>query len=117
MTAHGLFIRLYLDEDVSVVLADVLRARGYEVQTARDAGARGLTDAAQLEFATKHGMAVFTHNRADFENLAAEYRAAARIHAGIIIAVRRSVPELARRLLVILDRDTADEIRDVVRYV
>lgn len=37
MTESPLFIRLYLDEDVSIFVAQLLRAQGFEVLTARDA--------------------------------------------------------------------------------
>jgi len=37
MSTERLFIELYLDEDVSVLLADLLKARGFNVETARDA--------------------------------------------------------------------------------
>ena len=112
-----LFVRLYLDEDVSVVLAAVLQARGYSALTTRDAGRLHHSDADQLDFAASHGLAIVTHNRSHFEALAAEYLAAGRSHPGIIIAVRRPASELARRLLRILETVTADELRDVVRYV
>jgi uncharacterized protein with PIN domain len=112
-----LFIELYLDEDVDVLLADLLRPRGYDVVTVRDAGRLGLSDDEQLAFATKEGRAVLTHNRLDFEALAADFAAQGREHAGIIIATRRPVYDLLRRLLVILDALTADEIRNTVQYI
>ena len=34
----SVFISLYLDEDVNVLVADLLRARGFDAITARDAG-------------------------------------------------------------------------------
>ncbi len=34
----SLFIRLYLDEDVNVLIADLLKAKGFDVLTVRDAG-------------------------------------------------------------------------------
>jgi len=37
VTESPLFIRLYLDEDVSVFVAQLLRPHGFEVLTARDA--------------------------------------------------------------------------------
>jgi len=46
-----IFIELYLDEDVDVLLAELLRARGFSALTAKDAGNRGLSDANQLAFA------------------------------------------------------------------
>jgi len=39
---------LYLDEDVSVVVATILQARGFDVVTTRDLGKLGRTDAEQL---------------------------------------------------------------------
>jgi predicted nuclease of predicted toxin-antitoxin system len=114
---NGLFIRLYLDEDVSVLVATLLRSRGHEVLTTRDAGRLGAPDPDQLAFAAAQGMAIVTHNRADYDALANKYAAAGCGHAGIVIAVRRSPQELARRLLQILDAVTADEMRDQTRYI
>ena len=51
-----------------------------------------------------------THNRADFEALARKYFAEEKPHDGIIVAVRRSPQDIARRLLVILNHVTADEM-------
>jgi hypothetical protein len=67
---------LYLDEDVSVVVAAILQARGFGVVTARDSGQLGRSDREQL-------------NRVDFENLHKESLKAAKAHSGIIIARRR----------------------------
>ena len=54
---------LYFDEDVSVVVAAILRARGFEVVTTRESGRLGLPDAEQLAFAAGAGRALLTHNR------------------------------------------------------
>jgi len=43
----GLFIRLYLDEDVNVLVADLLSARGFDALTVRDAGQLQASDIAQ----------------------------------------------------------------------
>lgn len=52
-----LLIELYLDEDVDVLLADLLRARGFAVQTTREAHQLGRNDADQLAYAAKQHMA------------------------------------------------------------
>jgi len=39
---------VYLDEDVSVIVAAILKARGFDVVTARDAGQLGRSDFQQL---------------------------------------------------------------------
>jgi len=38
-------------------------------------------------------------------------------HAGIIIAVRRPAAELVQRLLKVLDRLTADEMKNLLIYI
>jgi hypothetical protein len=96
----------------------LLRAKGFDALTARDAGMLGRSDREQLEFATARGKkTVFTHNRADFDELAREYAEAGIPHGGIVSAVRKPTLELLRRLLVILDNVTADEMANAVRHL
>ena len=42
--APRLFAELYLDEDVSVRIAEILRGHGYDVHTPREEGMLGTTD-------------------------------------------------------------------------
>lgn len=111
------FIDLYLDEDVDVLVAELIRARGFSVTTTRDAGQLGNTDAEQLAFAARERKALLTHNRRHFEALARLYLAEGRPHSGIILATRHPAHEMARRLLRILNNVTADEMRFQVRYI
>ena len=111
------FIRFYLDEDVSVLVAKLLRARGFDVRTTLDAGNLGASDDRQLDFAAQNGLAIITHNRVHFEALARQCLAAHRDHHGIVIAVRRPAHEIARRLLTVLDTTTPEEMKDQLRYV
>jgi len=113
----SLFIRLYLDEDVDVLIARLLRSHGFEATTTLEENLRGQTDKEQLAFATKCDMCLFTHNRDDFVRLAQDYLTSDAHHFGIVIATPRPPHEVVRRLLLILNRVTADEIRDHVRYV
>ena len=112
-----LFISLYTDEDVSVLVATLLRSRGYDVLTTQEAGNIGRKDSEQLQFAAERQLAMLTHNRDDFRVLAEQYAAAGRAHSGVIIAVRRSPYEIARRLLALLDRLTADEMDNQLLYI
>jgi predicted nuclease of predicted toxin-antitoxin system len=112
-----LFIELYLDEDVSVLLADLLQARGFAVTTTQEASQVGRSDSEQLAYAVSHRRTLVTHNRADFEHLALEYFSSEITHCGIIIAVRRPIHEIAKRLLKILDQVTADEMTNQIRYI
>ena len=114
---NRLFIELYLDEDVSELVADLVRARGFTVATTRDEGQIGSTDPGQLAYAVSQLKTLVTHNRVDFEVLAQQYFSSERKHYGIIIAVQRPAQEVALRLLTILDQVTADEIESQVRYI
>ena len=113
----GLFIKLYLDEDVDVLVAELLQVYGFTAVTTREADRLGSEDDEQLAHAVREGMAVLTHNRVHFEALAAAYFDASREHAGIIIAVQRTPHEIARRVLQILNRVTAGEMRNQLRYI
>jgi predicted nuclease of predicted toxin-antitoxin system len=112
-----LFIEFYLDEDVSVLVADLLHARGFVATTTHEAGNLGSSDLEQLEYATRQRRSLLTHNRADFEALAKEYFSSGRRHHGIVIAVRRPPIEIVRRLLPILNSVTADELENQLRYI
>jgi predicted nuclease of predicted toxin-antitoxin system len=96
-------LRVYLDEDVDVLLAGLLTARGYDCLTTTAAGRLGRTDEEQLEFALQESRVLITHNRTDFEDLARVWWAARRDHAGIVLALRRAdVYDLARHVLPVL---------------
>ena len=112
-----MFIDLYLDEDVHVLVAEVVRSYGFAVATARDEGQLGRGDETQLEHASQRRRVILTHNRIDFEQLARLYFEAGWTHAGIIIAVRRSPYEIARRVLQILNNVTADEMVNQIVYI
>ena len=112
-----IFIHVYLDEDVDVLVASLLRYRGFKATTAQQAGQLGKTDAEQLEYATRQGAAILTHNRTDFENLARQYFDTGKLHSGIIVAVRSPYSEIVQRLLTILDTTTADEMENQILYI
>lgn len=108
---------LYLDEDVSVVVAAILVARGFVAVTVRDSQQLGRTDSEQLAFAADSNSVLLTHNRVDFERLHRECVESGRPHAGIIIARRRSPGELAARVGRLISRLGADELRRQLFYV
>ncbi|MCW6050324.1 DUF5615 family PIN-like protein [Microcoleus sp. A2-C5] len=113
----NLFICLYLDEDVNVLVADLLKARGFDALTVRDAGQLQASDEEQLAYAVNQRRTLVTHNRSDFEKLIQAYFDTSRTHYGVILAFRRPPQEIAQRLLVILNQVTADEMENQVRYI
>ncbi len=102
---------LYLDEDVAAVLAPMLAARGYPTTTTLAEGRTGSTDREQLEFATRRGLVLVTHNIADFAVLAKRFAADGRHHTGMIVCPRRPPRELADRISAVL-HDARDRPRD-----
>jgi len=110
-------VKLHLDEDVTVVLAEILRARGFRLTTTLEAKQVGNTDEEQLAFASLHSQAILTHNRVHMEALARAYLDVGKPHSGIIIAVRRDYRELARRVVILLNSLTADELANQIRYI
>lgn len=112
-----IFIELYFDEDVDVLIAQFVRARGFVVVTTQEAEQLRNNDAEQLAYAVNQHNTLLTHNRVHFEALAQTYFAAGQPHDGIIVAVRRPPREIARRLLRILNAVTAEEIHNQVRYI
>jgi predicted nuclease of predicted toxin-antitoxin system len=112
-----LFVELYLDEDVSVLVAELLRVRGFAAQTTQEVGRKNRNDEEQLSYAVGQQRALLTHNRDDFARLAQQYFATGRKHYGIIIAVRRPPQEIAQRLMTIFNQTTADEIEDQLIYI
>jgi hypothetical protein len=118
VTESPLFIRLYLDEDVSVFVAQLHRPHGFEILTTRQAKNLGRSDAAQLEFSAAHQHTILTHNRCDYERLYEAALIEQRFHSGILIANRRASDfELARRIMNVLNTFTADEVANQLLYL
>jgi hypothetical protein len=110
--------RLYLDQDVRVQLAGMLRSESIDAITTLDEGRLGAEDEAQLKFAASVGRAILTHNRLDFESLHRQWLADERSHPGILIAVqRRDLRITLARILDLLNRLDRDQLRNGVFYV
>lgn len=112
-----MFAALYLDEDVSALVATLLRVRGFDVITTHTEGLLGYDDPEQLERAGSLGRCLFTHNRIHFEDLHRNYLERGKKHSGIIIGSRRNVYELARRIATLLNTLAADEIENQLLYI
>lgn len=113
----SLYIHLYFDEDVPVNIVENLRTRGFDVLSARDAGALGRSDDEQMLYAVSQQRAVVTHNRVDFEKQHAKLLESGMNHYGIIVAKRRQDAEVVTKLLALLDSVTAEEMKNQLRYI
>ena len=85
-------MKVYLDEDLSPVVAALLRKHGLDATTAQEVGNVQLDDRTQLAYATREGRAIVTANAVDFIALAHEAVATNTEHAGIVL-----VPSSFRR--------------------
>ena len=112
-----LFIRLYLDEDVHKRVASALRLRHFDVISAHEVGHWGLSDEEQLTYAATEGRALFTFNTADYLRLHLDWLQRGKEHYGIIVSNQLPIGETVRRLLNLLNRVSADEMRNEIRWL
>lgn len=108
---------IYTDEDVDVLIKPLLKAKGFTVFTTLDEGMLGKTDREQLNHTIKLKSIFLTHNRLDFEKLSAKLLEEGKEHYGIVIATRRNVYELARRVSRFIELHTAENIKDQLWYI
>jgi hypothetical protein len=99
-------LRLFLDEDVSPLLASLLRDDGFDVLTTMDAGRahQRMPDEDQLAYAASLGRAICTHNIRHYSPLAVRWAELGREHAGIILAHQLPPGELAARFRALVSR-------------
>jgi len=110
-------LRVYLDEDVDVLLTQLLGARGFDCIAASHVGHLAWSDEQHLAWAQSEARVLITHNRLDFENQARQWWQAQRDHAGVILAMRRATSyELFRRLLSVLNLYDQSGWKNVVVY-
>ena len=111
-------IKLYLDEDtLSRALIKGLRARGFNLLTAREANLIQYPDEGHLEFATSLDRTIFTFNTRDFAKLHTQYVSSGRHHAGIIVSDQAQVGVVLRRLLRLLHERSATDMNDWLEYL
>jgi hypothetical protein len=113
-------IRLYLDEDAmrkSLVFA--LRARNVDVLTAAEADMINRPDEEHLVAASGFGRTLLTYNTGDYCALHQRWMSQARPDAGIVVAAQQhhSVGEELRRIMRLISRRTADEIRNRLEFL
>jgi len=114
---NDIFIKLYLDEDVDVLVAELIRSQGFHAITTSEVRRKGEDEPQQLEYAVSRQCAIVTHNRVDFEMLAQQYFADGLTHYGIVIAVQRLPHKITELLLNILNDFTADEMINQIIYI
>lgn len=107
---------LYTDEDMSALVATLLKSRGLDVTTVPEQGTLGKTDREQLEFVTSLRRCLITHNRVDFEKLHLLYVRENKQHSVIIIVPQKNAYELAKRISILVRALTVNEISNQLLY-
>jgi predicted nuclease of predicted toxin-antitoxin system len=111
-----LFATLYTDEDISALVATLLRSRGLDITTVPEQVNLGKTDSEQLDFATSIGRCIVTHNRVDFERLHLRYIEENRQHCRIIIVPQKNAYEVAQRIGILVSTVPADTVNNQLLY-
>jgi predicted nuclease of predicted toxin-antitoxin system len=115
----NLFIAFYTDEHISKRLAADLRKKDYEAASSIDLGHIHWSDHAHLVYAAEQGMAVLTFDQ-KFKTTAEEWAEAGREFWGVVISPEFSEKQYGRLLkltLNLLEKRTADELRNAVVYL
>ena len=107
---------LYTDEDMSALVATLLKSRGLDVTTVPEQATLGKTDREQLEITRSLSRCLVTHNRVDFERLHLQYLNENKQHSGIIIVPQKNAYEVARRIGVLVSALTVEEINNQLLY-
>ena len=112
-----LFARLYLDEDVYKRVAVALRLRLFDVVSAHEVGAWGLSDEEQLALASRMGRVLFTFNAGHFIRLRQQRISEGAEHSGILVSEQLEIGETVRRLIGFLNHVTQDEMRNQLNWL
>lgn len=96
-----LIAKIYIDECLSPLLAQLLRREGVDVVSAHDVGMAGKSDRANLLFAKQEGRVLVTVDKSDFAKLLREIHD----HSGII-----ACPQVSLDLYAILAERILDKL-------
>ena len=85
-------MRFYLDEDLSPIIAHIVRQLGYDAVSVHDLEREGLSDDVQLTLAAAAGRILVSINRDDMIALTERFYYAGRPHAGVLIVPSNFAP-------------------------
>jgi|CXWK01.1.fsa_nt_gi predicted nuclease of predicted toxin-antitoxin system len=108
--ANGIFVRLYIDADISYKLAQALRGRGFDAMAAHEVGMAEASDDEQMAYAAAEGRAILTCNAQDFTPIFRDYWRNQRSHNGVIVSEQLGLGEMLRRVIKFLNSVAADEM-------
>ncbi len=113
-------IALYLDENVSLLVATVLSNEHFVVVSAHEVGMIGANDEEQLQYAAAHGRVLLIFNQKHFRPLYDTWWSAGQSHNGIILSREYKKDEIADLLQLIrnlLTQASPDDLRNSLVYL
>ena len=109
-------MKLYLDEDISPKVAEILRKKRVDAISAHEIGMLESSDAQQLSFAATEGRALVTRNRDDFITLTVQFFEALKPHKGLIIVPYTVPGSEFSKLASLLIKYSKDHPQDLEPY-
>jgi predicted nuclease of predicted toxin-antitoxin system len=109
--------KLLLDEHIWAYLAKILREQGFDVIHVTEVDLIATPDSEIMEYAVGQHRAVVTFNIKDFIPLAIQYYEDGKEHYGVVVSNQLSRGELQKRVIRLLKRITAEELKNSVRYL
>lgn len=110
-------IKLYLDEDISPMVAVVLRSRGYDAISAHEVGMKGKGDEEQLDYASRNGRVLLTFNARHFASLADKYYKKSKEHFGIVVSKKVNLSEMVRLAVNMLKKSKAEDLKNCLIWL
>ena len=110
-------IKLLIDEDVHLALAEALRRRGHDAAHVREVERLGLADESQLEYAAEQRRCFVTFNVGEFVVWQSEFVHQGRQHSGIIVSAQQPLGRMLREMLAFLQTHSADEVRNQLFFL
>jgi uncharacterized protein DUF5615 len=112
----------FIDEDLPPAIADILRVRGLQALSVVGEARQGLADEEQLHFATTHNLVLVTANIADYTELARQWMASGREHAGLVFVLvkrfpRREAGAITRALQALAAQETRAQMHNSARFL
>jgi predicted nuclease of predicted toxin-antitoxin system len=109
--------KILLDEHIWASLAKILREKGHDVIHVNEVGLVATPDDKIMQFASGEHRAIVTFNIKDYVPLAIQYFEDEKVHYGIVVSKVLSQGELQRRVTKLLERVTAKELMNTIRYL
>ena len=109
-------MKLYLDEDISPKVSEILIKRGMDAVSAHETGMLEASDDDQLAFAAAKGRAMVSRNRDDFITLTVQFFEGLKPHKGLII-VPHTIPGYEfSKLATLLMKYSKEHPQDLASY-